>query len=141
VNHYSIDEEVVMAYEPSQEVNALAEQVIGAAIEAHRHLGPGFQEATYHRALMIELALRKVPYCSEVPVSMLYKGESIGDGRIDLLIADQLVIELKATEPKPDGFRRQVVAYLKATGLNLGLVINFNTSILKEGISRVVHSN
>lgn len=129
-----------MMREPDEDLNRLAEQVIGAAIEVHRHLGPGFQEITYQRALMVELRHRGIPFQDEVPVVLDYKGVSIGEGRIDLLIDGRLVVELKATEPKPDGFRRQVSAYLKATSNQLGLVINFNVAVLKDGIARVVHT-
>ncbi|MEM9416529.1 MAG: GxxExxY protein [Planctomycetota bacterium] len=129
-----------MTQEPGSELNLLAEKVIGAAIEVHRQLGPGFLEVTDKRALVVELRLRGIAYQEEVPVMLRYKGEPIGEGRIDLLIEGVLIIELKATEPKPDGFRRQVVTYLKASGLRLGLVINFNTSVLKDGIARAVHS-
>ena len=129
-----------MRREPDQELNGLAERVIGAAIEVHRHLGAGFLEVTYQRALMIELRLRDIPFQEQVPVSLCYKEESVGDGIMDLLIDGRLIVELKATEPKSDGFRRQAVTYLRAAGLQLGLVINFNTTVLKDGIARVVHS-
>lgn len=119
------------------DIEQLVEQVIGAAIEVHRHLGPGFKEATYQKALQIELRLREIPYQTEVPVRLCYKDEVVGDGRIDLLVDDRLVVELKAAETKPDRFRRQVVAYLKAADLPLGLVINFEVDLLKDGLARV----
>ncbi len=91
-------------------LNALSEIVIAAAIEVHRHLGPGFQESTYQRALAVELNRREVPFVLEAPVHLQYKGESIGNGRIDLLVDGQLVVELKAADGPSERFRRQVVA-------------------------------
>ena len=128
-----------MDYGPvSDELNVLAERVIGAAIEVHRALGAGFQEVTYHRALMIELELLGLKYTSEAPVTLEYKGRTIGQGRIDLLVNDQLIVELKAAPANPKQYKRQVLAYLRASGLRLGLVINFEVDVLKEGIARVV---
>ncbi|MEM9882587.1 MAG: GxxExxY protein [Planctomycetota bacterium] len=87
----------------SEETNKLTEKVIGAAIEVHRHFGPGFLESTYHSALLIELDLREIPFRSEVPVELDYKGHKVGQGRIDLLVDERLVVELKSTDtgPKP----------------------------------------
>jgi GxxExxY protein len=126
-------------FEPaSAQLNALAERVIGAAIEVHRALGVGFEEGTYHRALMIELQLLGIPFKSEEPVVLEYKGQTIGNGKIDLLIDDQLVAELKAAPANPKKYSRQALAYLKATGLRLGLIINFEVELLKDGVSRVI---
>lgn len=125
-----------MSYE---ELNKLTEGVIGAAMEVHRSLGPGFQEVTYHRALMVEMRHRGIDFKTEVPVVLKYLGEPIGEGRIDLLVGGQLVVELKASEANPRKYARQVVSYLKATGLKLGLVINFEEDVLKDGISRVAN--
>ena len=117
----------------------LTKAVIGAAIEVHRHLGPGFKEITYHRALMIELRLRDIAFESEVTTELMYKEEGIGDGKIDLLVENELVVELKAAEHNPDKYRKQVVAYLKSAGLQLGLLINFEAEVLKDGIARVAN--
>lgn len=121
------------------ELNNLVERVIGAAIEVHRSLGPGFAESTYQRALAIELRLREISFELEVPVQLRYKDEILGEGRIDVLVEGRLVLELKAAGVNPKKYRRQVVSYLKATGLHLGLIINFETDVLKKGISRVIH--
>ncbi len=121
-------------------LDKLIERVIGAAIEVHRELGPGFQAITYHRALMIELDICDIPYESEVPVTLKYKDQPIGEGRIDLLIDNRLVIELKATEGDPRTFSRQVASYLKASGLPIGLVINFHANVLKDGLARVINT-
>ena len=121
-------------------LNALAERVIGAAISVHRELGPGFQEITYGRALAIELEHRGIAYEMEVPVTLTYREKSIGEGKIDFLIDRCLVIELKAVDGSAKAFHRQVVAYLKASKLELGLVINFNATILRDGITRVANT-
>ncbi len=120
---------------------ALTERVIEAAIAVHRHFGPGFLEKTYHRALEIELRRRSIGFASEVPVELKYRGETVGDGRIDLLIEATLVVELKATKGDADEFKRQVAAYLKATGHPLGLVIHFHHPRLVDGVARVAHSH
>jgi GxxExxY protein len=117
-------------------LEALIERVVGAAIEVHRHFGPGFIEATYHQALAIELELLNIPFRSEVPVSLDYKGKTIGQGRIDLLVDDHLILELKAVDKPAPQFKRQVLAYLKATNLPVGLVINFEVPVLRDGLAR-----
>lgn len=121
------------------ERTALSEQVIGAAIEVHRALGPGFQEITYHRALMIELEEVGLAVDTEVPVELRYKGRVIGEGRIDLLVEGKLVVELKAAAVNPQKYRRQVIAYLKATDKKLGLIINSEADRLVDGITRVIN--
>ena len=126
--------------EPSQELDQLAHDVIGAAIEVHRILGPGFLERSYQRALAIELRLRKIPHFIESPIHLDYKGESIGEGRIDILVADQLVVELKTVDELSPLHEAQALAYLKATGHELALLINFNTPTLKQGIKRIIRS-
>lgn len=122
------------------QINDLTQKVIGAAIEVHRHFGPGFQESTYHRALCLELDHVGVAYESEVPVDLKYRGHVIGQGRIDLLIDEKLIVELKATAPNRGKYRRQVGVYLKAMGLSVGLIINFEAQLLKEGITRVIET-
>ena len=127
-------------HESSAELDRLAHEVIGAAIEVHRILGPGFLERSYQRALSIELKLKDIPHTTESPVQLEYKGELIGEGRIDLLVAGQLVIELKTVDTIAAIHEAQALAYLQATGDQLALIINFNTPILKEGIKRIIHS-
>lgn len=126
--------------EPNKEVDRLARAVIGAAIEVHRHLGPGFLEGVYEEALVVELALRDIPFERQKPVPVSYKGHSVGEGRIDLLVATELLVELKAVEVLAPIHKAQVISYLKATGLHLGLLINFNVPILRAGVQRVVLS-
>jgi GxxExxY protein len=121
-------------------LNKLSEHAVDAAIEVHRALGPGFQEHTYHRAMMIELRQRDIPFESESPVSLTYKGESIGEGWVDLLVDSRLVLELKATEASHERFRKQALAYLKARQATLGLVLNFEVDAIREGMLRVVNT-
>jgi GxxExxY protein len=124
--------------EPSPEVDELARAVIGAAIEVHRVLGPGFNESVYEQALCRELELRSIPFVRQPNVSVSYKGQVVGEGRMDLLIANELVVELKAIEALGSVHSAQVLSYLRATGRQLGLLINFNVAFLKAGIKRVI---
>ncbi|MEM9416373.1 MAG: GxxExxY protein [Planctomycetota bacterium] len=124
--------------EPDQELDRLAHDVIGAAIEVHRALGPGYLEATYAKALAIELRIRGIAHSREAPVRLEYKGEPLGEGRLDLLVDSRLVVELKAVESLAPIHEAQVIAYLKATKHELGLLINFNTVVLRDGIKRII---
>lgn len=126
--------------EPSSELDWLAHQVIGAAIEVHRLLGPGYLESVYEEALAVELSLRKIPFARQVPVAVDYKGHAVGEGRLDFLVGDALVLELKALEAFAPIHSAQVISYLKTTGHHLGLLINFNVPLMKEGIKRLVLS-
>jgi len=126
--------------EPNKDVDRLAREVIGAAIEVHRHLGAGFLESVYEEALVIELALRGIPFERQKPVPVSYKERNVGEGRVDLLVGSELLVELKAVEALAAIHKAQVISYLKATGLHLGLLINFNVPILRAGIQRIVLS-
>jgi GxxExxY protein len=126
--------------EPDPELNLLTQAVIGAAIEVHRTLGPGLDEALYERALCIELRLRRIPFVRQLIVEVQYKGEDIGEKRIDLIIDGRLVIELKAIGELAEVHEAQVKTYLKITNLTLGLLINFNSALLRQGIRRIVQT-
>ena len=134
------EEDELPLVEPDQEMNALTGAVIGAAIEVHRQLGPGLDEVLYAAALCIEFRLRGIEYKREVPVNVEYKGESIGTKRLDFVVGGRLVVELKAVEELNKLHKAQVRTYLKITGYQLGLLINFNTLVLKEGIKRVIRN-
>jgi GxxExxY protein len=121
------------------ETERLAAATIGAAIEVHREMGPGMPESAYKFALCHELDLRGIPYVSEVPVSILYKGKEVGTGRIDILVGGKLVLELKAIDALAPVHRAQLLTYLQVMKLRLGLLINFNVPILKDGIKRVIN--
>lgn len=126
--------------EPSLELDRLAHVVIGAAIEVHRRLGPGFLESVYEEALCIELEVRGGSFQCQVPVAVLYRGRPVGENRLDLVVGGILIVELKAVEALLAIHEAQVISYLKATRLRLGLLINFNVELLKHGIKRVILS-
>ena len=127
-------------HEIDQQLNQLAEHVIGAAIEAHRHLGPGFLESTYPRASSIELHLRGLTHEIQTPVSLSYKSAPVGEGRLDLLVEERLVVERKAVDRLAPLHKAQVISHPKATRLDLGLLINFNVEALKDGVHHVVYT-
>jgi GxxExxY protein len=121
------------------DIEALAAAVIGAAIEVHRELGPGMPELSYKLALSYELGLRGIPYQLEVPLPITYKGKPVGETRIDILVAGKLVLELKAVESLTAVHKAQLLTYLQLTKLKLGVLINFNVPLLKDGIKRVIN--
>ncbi len=122
---------------PGKEEDRLARAVIGAAIDVHRGLGPGYQEAVYEDALAVEFSLRNISFARQYSTSICYKGQQVGAGKIDFLVGDRLVVELKAVESLLPLHLAQVISYLKATGSRLGLLLNFNVPVMKEGIRRV----
>jgi GxxExxY protein len=124
-----------------ERTEALARAVIGAAIEVHRILGPGLPESVYKLALSHELNLRAIPHECEFPLPVTYKGEPVGLGRMDIFVDGLLVVELKTVDALNEVHRGQVIAYLHVTNRRLGLLINFNVSILKDGIKRVINSS
>jgi GxxExxY protein len=132
--------EGVLEEETSGRMGELTRAVIGAAIEVHRSLGPGFLEAFYEQALCVEFALRGIPFFRQAAVLVQYKGTPIGEARYDLLVDRCLLVELKACERLAPLHVAQVLSYLKATGLTVGLLINFNVPFLREGIRRIVHT-
>jgi len=127
--------------EPNQKTDELAHAVIGAAIEVHRQLGPGFLESIYEEALCVELEARRIPFERQKEISVLYKDRPIGQQRIDLVVGESLIVELKACEALAEIHKAQVISYLKATHLSLGLLINFNVPVLKNGIQRIIYTN
>lgn len=120
------------------DVEKIANQVIGCAIEVHRQLGPGLLEAAYEAALCIELEEAKLKYQRQVPFPALYKGRRIGEYRIDLIVEDALVVEIKSVERFDPVFEAQILTYLKITGKKIGLLINFNSRLLRDGVKRFI---
>jgi GxxExxY protein len=114
----------------------LTRQIIGAAIEVHKVLGPGFLESVYENALMKELTARDISFEDQEPLIVMYKGESMGKFRPDLLVEKKIVIEIKAVICFVPAHAAQAIHYLTATGLRLALLLNFGTSRL--GIKRVI---
>jgi GxxExxY protein len=124
-----------------EQVEQLAYRAIGAAIEVHRLLGPGFLESVYQESLEVEFGLRGIPCEPRKPVAINYKGHRVGEGQLDFLVGDILIVELKAVEKLAPIHDAQVISYLKMTKKTLGLLINFNVPILKEGIKRIILSS
>lgn len=121
-----------------EEHEQLIQRVIGAAIEVHRHLGPGFLESIYERALCHELELQAILFEKQVEILVQYKDISIPGQRLDLIIDKFLVLELKAVENILPIHEAQLLSYLKSTGLKIGLIINFKVKRLKSGIRRII---
>jgi GxxExxY protein len=118
----------------------LTRAVIGAAIEVHRHLGPGLLESIYEQALFRELGLRGLQARRQVRVPIEYKGMTLGTGlRVDLLVSDRLIVEVKAVDGLVGLHRAQLLTYLKLTGFHIGLIINFNVELLQSGIRRIIY--
>ena len=125
--------------EPPSKVDELARAVIGAAMEVHTVLGAGFLETVYEQALAIELELRKIPFERQHPISLRYKELPVGEARLDMLVGGELVVELKAVEQLHSIHHAQVLNYLKATQLQLGLLLNFNVEHMRDGgIKRII---
>lgn len=126
---------------PTPHQEKLAKQFIDATIEVHRELGPGYDEILYENALAVELELRGIPFNRQKTIQVFYKGVSVGEGRLDLLLDNELVVELKAVDELNQKHLAQVISYLKATELPLGLLVNFHVDLLKKGLKRVVYSD
>ena len=124
--------------EPPEELDSIARQAIGSALEVHRCLGPGFLEGVYEAAYSTELELRNIAFERQKPTPVFYKGRAVGEHRVDFLIDRMLVVELNAVERFLPIHKAQLISYLKATGVPLGLLINFNERWLKDGIQRIV---
>lgn len=127
--------------EPDDRIERLAHATIGAAIEVHRHLGPGFLESVYESALSVELESRGIDCQRQVGVAVEYKGIQVGEARFDLLVGGALIVELKAVDALLPIHKAQLISYLKALNQPLGLLINFKVQTLRQGIQRVILSN
>ena len=118
----------------------LSYKIIGCAMEVYNTLGPGLLEAAYEKALIHELELNGLSIASQVPVEMNYKGVNLGEGlRLDLLVEDSIIIELKSVEELKPVHYKQLLTYLKLMDKRIGLLINFNVYDFREGIKRVVN--
>jgi GxxExxY protein len=124
--------------EPNDRLDRLARAVIGAAIEVHRALGPGFLEAVYEEALALELERREIAFERQAPMTVHYKGVPVGATRADFLVGGELIVELKSVEQLAPVHVAQVIAYLRAFRCPLGLLITFNVSLLRHGVRRVI---
>jgi GxxExxY protein len=118
--------------------NKVTEQIIGAAIEVHRALGPGLLESAYEECLVYELTQRRVAFERQKPIPVVYKEVHLDCGfRLDLLVENLVIVELKAVSQFEPVHEAQLLTYLKLTGLKLGLLLNFNVSQLRRGIKRL----
>ena len=120
------------------ETELIVSRIIDCALTVHRALGPGFLESIYTTALCLELSANGLAFERERAVSVDYRGVSIGGQRVDLIVASAVVIEVKAVARLDPVFHAKLISYLRTTKPRVGLLINFNTSLLKEGIQRVV---
>ena len=122
----------------TEERDPLTAKIIACAIEVHRHLGPGLLEATYEAALCVEFENVGLKYQRQVLCTITYKGKVVGEHRLDLLVEDAVVVEVKSVERFDPVFQAQLLTYLRITGKRVGLLINFNSRLLKDGIKRLV---
>lgn len=136
INH---GEHGVHGENPSKDCgDALIGEVINAAIAVHRILGPGLLESVYEQALAFELADRNIQFLRQVDVPVVYRGNDLGTGfRADIIVEDGLLLELKAVDSLSGVHLAQVMTYLKLLNIKRGLLLNFNTKLLKDGIKRV----
>mgnify|MGYP000090631015 CR=1 FL=1 len=118
-------------------LNKISEQIIGAAIEVHKVLGPGLMESAYEECLCRELESRDISFERQLPLPLEYKGKPLDCGyRLDLLVSNTVVVELKAVSIIESIHEAQLLTYMKLGGWKLGLLINFNVPLLKNGIRR-----
>ena len=121
--------------------DAYSHEIIGAAIEVHRRLGPGLLESAYETCLAHEFSLRGIPFERQKVLPVHYKGEQLDCGyRLDLIVGGLVVVEIKAVEELAPIHVAQVITYLKLTGCRLGLLMNFNQVLMRDGIQRVVQN-
>ena len=123
-----------------EQTETLAQGVIGALIEVHTYLKPGRPENAYKLALCHELSLRGIDFECEYRFPIIYKGKTVGEGFIDVLVSRRLVLEMKAVDVLNEVHRAQVLGYLQALDLQLGLIVNFNVLQMRSGIKRVINT-
>jgi len=117
----------------------LTERIIGSAIEVHKQLGPGLLESVYQACLAREFSIRGIPFEQEKSIPIQYKGLQLECGyRLDFLVDGKVIVELKALDELTDSHKAQILTYLRVTGCKVGLLINFNAAMLKDGIKRLV---
>ena len=122
----------------SEEHRALTSSIIAAGIEVHRQLGPGLLESMYEAAMRIELDERGIKYVHQAVVPAYYKGRLLGDYRIDFLVGDTVVVEIKSVTTLLPVFEAQVLTYLRIMKKRIGLLMNFNSPLLRDGVRRLV---
>src|SRR5438132_1579045 len=122
----------------TEALKGLTERIIGCAIGVHRQLGPGLLEGTYEAALCIELNNADLNHVRQPIFPVVYKGQTIGEYRLDLIVDNAVVVEIKSVERFDPIFEAQVLTYLRVTGKKVGLMMNFNSRLLRDGIKRFV---
>ena len=136
-----MDECAFLTVAEYEEYNALSKKVIGAAMEVHKELGAGLLESAYEYCLKTELERQGLQVKTQVDLPLYYKGYETGKSyRIDMLVEDKIIVELKAVDSILPIHEVQLVTYLKLTNMALGLLINFNVPVLKEGIKRKINA-
>ncbi len=140
MEHKDTKAQSFIPFEEYRRLNQLSNIIIGAAIEVHRELGPGLLESVYEECLKIELASQGLNVQSQVDLPLIYKGIKIEKYyRIDLLVNDEFIIELKAIESLKPLHEVQLLTYMKLANVHMGLLINFNVPVLKDGIKRKIN--
>jgi GxxExxY protein len=123
-----------------EELNIISGKILDCAIEVHRQLGPGLLESVYEACLCKEFEIRKINFNRQVPVPIIYKGERVNsDLKIDVLVENEIIIELKSVEIITPVYKSQLLTYLRLANKRLGLLINFNVPKLMDGYSRVIN--
>jgi GxxExxY protein len=121
-------------------INELSSRIIGAAIEVHKALGPGLLESAYEECICHELSLRGLSLERQKPLAVRYKGINLDCGyRLDVVVEDAIILELKSCEKIEPIYKAQLLTYLKLSGVKLGLLLNFNVTLMKDGIVRIVN--
>jgi len=122
------------------DINQLSSQIIGAAIEVHKALGPGLLESAHEKCLCHELKLRGLWFENQKPLPLIFKGEKLDCGyQLDIVVENTIILELKSCEKIKPIHKAQLLTYLKLSGLKLGLLLNFNVPVMRDGIVRMVH--
>ncbi len=127
---------IIMDTLTEESINIITESIIGSAIEVHKNLSPGLLEKIYENALCIEFEKNNIRYQKQKEITVKYKDKYIGDFRMDLVVEDCVVVELKSVERVDPLFEAQLLSYMKLGNYKIGLLINFNSKLLKEGIKR-----
>lgn len=118
----------------------LSQQIVAIAIDIHKHLGPGLLESVYEKCFCYELKKRNIPFLRQTPVEFIYDGLLIDDGlRVDVLVDNLVIVELKAQENHHPVWEAQLLSYLKLTNKRLGYLLNFHVPLMKDGIKRMIH--
>ena len=122
------------------DINQLSSKIIGSAIEVHKALGPGLLESSYQKCLCHELRLRGISFEDEKPLPLVYKGVKLDCGyQMDLVVENAIILELKSCEKLKPIHKAQLLTYLKLSDLMLGLLLNFNVPVMRDGIKRIVN--